>query len=278
MINLEQLKQRFPVQNVPPYGECVVVPGIEFDPDWEAMLDEGGYGCIFTDINSKPVTLVLTIKRHGDSKRTVYEPRAESRGPAEQPLPVGLSAMKGPQWTREDEDRLVKRIGELKGKLEEKCRILSKEFKGRSPNAIVQKFHKLKKQHKLGLGLGKPGPKPGQKKKAVSPALQKDLDKALENVCRDCGLPKDLCCCDEEKKESLKVAGPFYSKVEEEPRAPIQKQPARALEKLVPSGLMDFEAYCRKCGTRRTVEDYDVWRVCPVCLESLIVWDVRESL
>jgi hypothetical protein len=266
MINLEQLKERFPTQNVPPYGECVIVPGTEFDSDWEAMLDEGGYGCIFTDINSKPVTLVLTIKRHGDSKRTVYEPRAESRGPTKEPLPVGLSAMKGPQWARDDEDRLVKRIGELKGKLEEKCRVLSKEFKGRSPNAILQKFHKVEKQRKL--GRGKPGPKPGQRKKAVSPALQKEMEKALENVCPDCGLPKDLCCCDEEKKESLR----------QEPRTPVQKQSARALEKLVASGLMQFETYCRKCGTRRTVEDYDVWRVCPICLEPLIVWNVQESL
>jgi hypothetical protein len=162
--------------------------------------------------------------------------------------------MKGPQWKREDEDRLVKRVSELSGTIKGKCGILTKEFQGRTPNALKQKFKKLVEK-----GRAQPG-KRGRPKKAVSLTPQKDMKKALENVCPDCSLPKDLCCCDEEKKESLK----------QEPRTP--------LENLVPSGLMQFETYCRKCGTRRTVEDHDVWRVCPVCLEALIVWDVQESL
>ena len=259
MISLDELKLRFPVHDVRPYGQCVIVPGKEFDPDWEAFLDEAGYGCIFTDINGKAVTLVLTIKRHGDSRRTVYEPRAEPRSPEPtRKHPSGLSAMKGPAWSREDEDRLVKRIGELTGTPKEKFGSLAEEFKGRSLMALKQKFKKL-----VEAGRAQPE-KRGRPKKALSvPGLQK----ALENVCPDCGLPKDLCCCDEEKKESLK----------QEPRAPVQKEPARALEKLVASGLMEFETYCRKCGTRRTVEDYDVWCVCPICLEPLIIWNIQET-
>ena len=30
--SIEKLKEMFPVQNVEPYGDCVVVPGSKFDP------------------------------------------------------------------------------------------------------------------------------------------------------------------------------------------------------------------------------------------------------
>lgn len=134
MISLEQLKQRFPVQNVPPYGECVVVHGTEFDPDWEAMLDEEGYACIFTEIGGKQVTLVPTIKRHrGKSEKTVYEPRTEP--PTPQPTRKHPSGMKGPAWSQEDEDRLVKRVTEVGGRVTE---ALTKEFPGRSYHALKQ--------------------------------------------------------------------------------------------------------------------------------------------
>jgi len=281
LINLEQLKLRFPVKNVPPHGECIVVPGDQFDPDWEVGLDEGGYVCINTDVDGKPVTLVPVTKRaSGNTERTVYEPRVVSRphsvvkdrkigsGPghiAKVTLPLGLSAMKGPQWSREDEDRLVKRVSDLTGSLKEKCRILTEEFKGRSVMALKQKFKKL-----VEAGRALPG-KRGRPKKVLSvPGLQK----ALENVCHDCGLPKDLCCCDDEKKESLRREIQTHEEqIEKGLRGHAQKSPIKASA----PGVVSFEAYCRKCRTRRTVQDYDVWRRCPVCLEPLIIWNVQET-
>lgn len=279
LIKFEELKERFPVQNVPPYGECVVVPGDKFDPDWEGFLDEDGYGCIFTDFGEKPVTLVLTIKRHGKSERTVYEPRTEKKEPpTPEPTRKHPPSMKGPQWGLKDEQRLISRLNELKGSLEGKIRILAKEFQGRSPNAILQKYHKLVK-----AGLPRPVKK-GRPRKAVSPDLQKEMDKALENVCPDCGLPKDLCCCDEEKKESLSQE--FRIPVQKDPAGKAALESALRLECLVQE-IRDFlcsEAksfyfkwHCRKCRQTGTADNQkEVWRVCPICLEPLIVWNVQE--
>jgi predicted RNA-binding Zn-ribbon protein involved in translation (DUF1610 family) len=36
-----------------------------------------------------------------------------------------------------------------------------------------------------------------------------------------------------------------------------------------------FKAYCRKCKDSRSVEDDEVWRVCPRCGEPLIIWNVE---
>jgi len=274
MISLDELKQRFPVRNIPPYGECVVIPGKEFDPDWEAFLDEQGYGSVFTDIGGTPVTLVLTIKRHGDSKKTVYEPRRlpekEEPPTLDEPLKKHPYMMKGPVWTRKDEDRLVRRFSELTGNMEGKSRALTKEFQGRSAKALLQKFKKLVK-----AGLARPV-KRGRPKKVLG---AKGLEKALENVCPDCGLPKDLCCCDEEKKESLRqermneLSGTM-EEIGKGTRAHVEKSPTEKVD--APHGVY-FKAYCRKCKTNRTVEDNDVWRVCPICLEPLIVWNVQET-
>ena len=247
MIKFDELKQRFPIENVPPYGECIIIPGAEFDPDWEGLLDEQGYGCVFTDFGEKRVTLVLTKKRQAEP-------------PTPQPPRKPLSAMKGPLWTKESEDRLVKRVTELNGSLERKCRILTKEFQGRSANALLQKFRKLAKARRALPG------KRGRPKKVLG---AKGLEKALENVCPDCGLPKDLCCCDEEKKESLRIGAPRGKEVRIKFAPPLQ-------EKVAASHLMVFETYCRICKDRRHVEENDVWSLCPVCGGPLIIWDVEE--
>lgn len=261
MIKLEQLKQRFPIENVPPYGECIVVPGAEFDPDWEGFLDEQGYGCIFTDFGEKPVTLVLTKKR---------QPEPQTPQPPRKPL----SAMKGPLWTKENEDRLIKRVSELKGSLEGKCTILTKEFQGRSANGLLQKFKKLVRARRALPG------KRGRPKKVLG---TKGLDKALENVCPDCGLPKDLCCCDEEKKESLRAGGDHvphsFTKetFESQLRLECLVQDIRDLLCSEPKSFY-FKWHCRKCRQTGTADDQkEVWRVCPVCLEPLIVWNVQET-
>lgn len=243
MINLDELKLQFRTRDVVSIGECVIVPRYQWRQEWEEPLIN--QGC-----------KVLRLKPDGD---IFVRLPVKEEPPTLEPQRKHPSGMKGPQWSREDEDRLVKRANELDGSidgipvsLERKCRMLTKdkEFEGRSSAALVQKFNKLVKR-----GMVQPG-KRGRPKKQLARAEEKD-------VCSDCGLPKDLCCCDEEKKESLRS----------EPCRPFQKEPER---KGVESYSVSFEAYCRTCRKKTTAQDKAVWRVCPVCLEPLIIWDVRE--
>jgi hypothetical protein len=63
MVSVDELKQRFgPSKNVAPYGECIVIQGSEFDPDWEADLDDQGYRCFSIDLDAHPVVLVRLNK------------------------------------------------------------------------------------------------------------------------------------------------------------------------------------------------------------------------
>ncbi len=57
-ITYAELSAKFVPEPVPGVGTCCVVPGFEFDPDWEFYLDVEGYVCHNTTLNGKGVTLV----------------------------------------------------------------------------------------------------------------------------------------------------------------------------------------------------------------------------
>jgi len=139
MVSLEELKQKFAVRNVAPYGECIMVPGDEFDPDWEAVLGDQGYNCIETDIGGKRLMLVKLDREDQDveAPETKEKPVEEKKGP--------LANLQSRVWSKDDDERLLKRMRELPGTIEQKCLQLTKDFKGRSPAAIHQKYVKLQR-------------------------------------------------------------------------------------------------------------------------------------
>jgi hypothetical protein len=66
MISIEELKQKYgPAVDVAPYGSCIIVPGSEFNPDWEAELGDQGIKVFLTSLNQRPVTLVQVKKQVG---------------------------------------------------------------------------------------------------------------------------------------------------------------------------------------------------------------------
>ena len=73
-VSIAELKEKFgPSHDVAPYGECIVVQGTEFNPDWEAELGDQGYKCHFGDLDGHAVTFVQLKKAVGEGK-AVYVP------------------------------------------------------------------------------------------------------------------------------------------------------------------------------------------------------------
>lgn len=62
MVTFAELQGRFPTKNVTPWGDVVIVPGTEFDPDWEDPLCEEGCKVFMADLGGKAVTLVKPKK------------------------------------------------------------------------------------------------------------------------------------------------------------------------------------------------------------------------
>jgi hypothetical protein len=58
-ISIAELTEKFgPVLVSEVYVECLVIPGDEFDLDWEAELSDMGFMCVYLNFGGGPVVLV----------------------------------------------------------------------------------------------------------------------------------------------------------------------------------------------------------------------------
>ena len=156
---LEDLKQKFPLKEFSPYGFCVVVPGAEFDPDWEAELVDHGYKCFDLDVDGEPVTLVRVVKTEkGSGEKTVPSPpiapiaakaSAEAEGEKETFIP-GARSPPSQKWRPEEDEVLIKLWNE--GDLIEK---MTPSFPGRTEAAIRLRIQRLEKHGKIEKRTGR---------------------------------------------------------------------------------------------------------------------------
>jgi hypothetical protein len=154
MVSINELKQRFIVRDVAPYGSCIVVPGDEFNPDWEAELD---IDVIQTDFGdpAKPFTLI-PLKGEKPSGIPVL-PEKEKKAPEAKKHRVFNILAK--EWSREDIERLLTRWPQVKGTARQKSELLAKEFPERKQNSIYQKYWSLQKKTKAESKVDKEKPK-----------------------------------------------------------------------------------------------------------------------
>jgi hypothetical protein len=77
---VEELKQRFAVSVVAPWGNCLVIPKKAFVADWEEQLNDQGCGCVFTNMGSEQVVLVRLgkVPKESGGERVVFEPEPKA--------------------------------------------------------------------------------------------------------------------------------------------------------------------------------------------------------
>jgi hypothetical protein len=150
-ITIEQLKEKFPVKNVAPYGNCVVVPGEDFDPDLTVTLwDKYKLTCFDAVLDFKPVTLVQlkpvdsplehddkVTKLQSDHKIATAPPPEEAG--LQRVLKGGKDTPLGPRWTEDEYKLLIKLWNEQK-----KVREIAAKFPDRSGHAVVAALARLK--------------------------------------------------------------------------------------------------------------------------------------
>jgi len=145
MITVEELKEKFPVRDVRPYGECIVIPGDEFDPDWEHYLAEQGFKCFFIDLDRKPVTLVkLKTQTKADSPpKEVYHPESQKR---RQPVAPWLNPES--RWKPEEDELIISLWNQRQDTLQIHAEF-HKRFPNRSINAVKCRVTRLIKAGKI---------------------------------------------------------------------------------------------------------------------------------
>lgn len=58
MVSIEELKKNYPTVNDQSKGKCIIVPGAEFNPDWQPELEDQGFECFDDFLDNRPVTFI----------------------------------------------------------------------------------------------------------------------------------------------------------------------------------------------------------------------------
>jgi len=261
---LDDLKLKFPLKEFSPYGFCIVVPGAEFDPDWETELGDKGYKCFNTDVDGKPVTLVRVAKTEkGSGEKTVYSPSTAPTAPTVPTAPTTSTESETfpRRWPENEEKRLLERWNKVKGTAAERSVALAPEFPGRTAQAIMLRAKKLRRERGLSRRYGKRSKKASEKASA-EPVMRNASQKTPKTL----GIPST--------PEAPIGLGPEHIPAKDEV-VELLKQILHAIKPKEES--VYFESYCPNCRKRGSAEDSNVWKACPVCGGPLIVWNVEVS-
>lgn len=140
-ITFEELAKKFGIVPVAPYGACIIVPGTEFDPDWEDQLSNQGCLFHFVDVAGKPVTLVQKGKDHEEEEEEdSEEPVIESP----EKHPVEETGKPDKLWSENDEKLLIS-LWNAKIKVP----TIRAKFLGRSENFLRGRLRKLQRSGKI---------------------------------------------------------------------------------------------------------------------------------
>jgi hypothetical protein len=119
----------FSKTNLAPYGDVLVIPAKDFQSGWETNLRAEGHAIYSQTYGGGMAFLVsLNVK---DSRKVPSK--------SDQKKPDQISWHK---WSPEDVERLMKRMGEVKGSPKKRARQLLKEFPGRVVGALANKYVK----------------------------------------------------------------------------------------------------------------------------------------
>jgi hypothetical protein len=129
----ETLKNKYPIQQIAMYGDCIIIPIVEFGDDWEKRLKEEGYMSHVVQINYVGRWAVQLRKAEVYKKEPFPDPPKEKSSKKEI---LAINRNKA-DWTKEEKDRLMKRWSEVTPPTAlGKARELQKEFPERSEQAI----------------------------------------------------------------------------------------------------------------------------------------------
>jgi len=152
VITVEELKQKYgPAVDVAPYGSCIIVPGSEFNPDWEAELADQGVKVFLASLDQRPVTLVQVKKPVGVATLKGSEEN-KLKGP-DRVVHIREKrsyASHGQLWSTEEDALLVKLYNQKPRpsypKIFEK---LQKQFPHRSLSSLTNHIGELQRQGKI---------------------------------------------------------------------------------------------------------------------------------
>lgn len=186
-INIQKLAGVFPTRSLQEHGDCIVIPGDRFDPDWEADLAEQGHECFEAQFEEKPVTLVAVKSTLVADKGEKADSVGETKGVIPHERFVLRPDERKARWSIKEEQELIDLVPgsfvlDESKTIEEQFGAIGQKL-GRTAKSVRLKYLELKRMEKREKGKGKHD----------------------DGVCPNCGLTVDICACVEMKKEKKRV-------------------------------------------------------------------------
>lgn len=189
-----------PTEVIPPYGECVVIPGEKWDPDIEALLPDE-YVCSFVDLRNKAVTLIHKPQNDEALERS-EEPDARTEDPpvmstAETSVKVERT-LAPRRWLPVDDEKLLREWPRQKGTAMQKAAALVVFFPGRHDASIYQHYWSLTSKHSTKRSKApekEPEPKRPRSKRDSAKTVEKPSEPmapAVLKICPSIALCQDL--------------------------------------------------------------------------------------
>jgi len=181
-MSLEELKKLHPPESIAPYGIVIVVPTAEWEKIDITDLNEDNK-ISFHDWRGKTSVFIRLIP-----KRPQPDPEnEETAAPTKlHKWEILMKNRASPNWTPEEENRLMKRWVELGQKTADaKATELTKEFPGRSSKALYQKSFVLSKRPEYSQQSAKkvnPEPTAAAPQQQPGTGTKKESEKSQEEV------------------------------------------------------------------------------------------------
>jgi len=130
MVTVEELRLKWPVREVSVYGNCIVVPDKQFKREWEEDLKAEGAVVLYQVLPGGTCALVRLKGRQLEVSK---------------PKIVYLHKKKGggyyQKWSPEEDERFMERMGQLKGTVSHRCKVLAREF---NRSGLLQRYYKFR--------------------------------------------------------------------------------------------------------------------------------------
>lgn len=125
MVTIKELTERFPVDNVAPYGKSIIIPAVEFGRSWEDDLKQQGCKTFSGSLEGRAV---FYVKLPNESRKT-------------RETPLGYT------WSGKEDQRLIALVKEqLSTGREVDFEEIAKQLPGRSVSGVRGRIIRLQKK------------------------------------------------------------------------------------------------------------------------------------
>jgi hypothetical protein len=146
---ITKLKEQYSTNDVPPFGECIVIPEEQMDPQLRTEIANNGYDLFHENVDEKPVFIILPKPTETKNSHSCNDsPSNKPELSKEKTSNIIFATDKEYRWKKEEDEFLI-RFHETERSRTQIIELFRIKFPKRSVAAIHLRLNKLIKAGKI---------------------------------------------------------------------------------------------------------------------------------